>query len=326
MSLALTAWNARYLCDIPAFRARITLALIVVLTFATLSVSAQQDPLYNLYGFNQVMINPAYAGVYENIALNLISRKQWVGIDGSPLTNFLSVTSSIDNRFGVGGMIISDRLGINTTTEFQGAFSYKIFEDAGRSLSFGVQGGLIHYRYDYSRLNLQYLDDEDLDMDRTNYSRPNFGAGVYYRSDRIYLGLSSPRLLNVEVNDGVASSTRYLRHFYLSGGGIVNGNFKGGLIRFRPSFLLRYVPDGNMALDLSMHALLLETLWVGATYRNLSGIGIDGQLQVSQRVRLGYAFELATTSLLSRNFGTHELSLLIEFSPLGSQQKVFRYF
>ncbi len=287
---------------------------------------AQQDPLYNLYGFNQVMINPAYAGVYENIAVNLISRKQWVGIDGAPLTNFLSVTSSIDDRFGVGGMIISDHLGINTTTEFQGAFSYKIFNNGARSLSFGVQGGLIHYRYDYGKLNLEYVDDEDLDMDRTNLSRPNFGAGIYFRSDRVYLGVSSPRLLNVEVNDGVTSSTRYLRHFYVSGGGIVNGNFNGGLIRFRPSFLWRLVPDGNMALDVSLHALLLETLWVGATYRNLSGIGLDGQLQISQRLRLGYAFELATTSLMSRNFGTHELSLLIEFSPLGSQQKVFRYF
>lgn len=286
---------------------------------------AQQDPLYNLYQFNQVMINPAYAGMYEDVTLNLISRKQWVGIDGSPLTNFLSVTSSVADRFGIGGMIITDQLGVNFNSEIQAAFSFKVINHRGHVLSLGVQGGVVNYRYDYSKLNLEYLDDEDLVMNQTQFSKPNFGAGIFYKSDRWYVGVSSPRLLDVVVNDGMTSSTRYLRHFYVSGGGIINNTFNG-LMRFKPSFLWRTVPGGNMALDLSLHTLILETLWVGATYRNLSGIGVDGALQVSQRVRIGYGFEMPANSLISQNYGTHELSLLIEFSPLGSQQKVFRYF
>lgn len=288
-------------------------------------VVAQQDPLYNLYGFNQVMVNPAYAGLYKDVTLNLITRKQWVGIEGSPLTNFISLTSSIDERFGVGGMIITDQLGINFTAEVQAAFSYKVINYEGRVLSLGVQGGYVNYRYDYSKLNLEYVDDEDLDFTQTQFSKPNIGVGIFYKTDRFYLGVSSPRLMDVKINDGVSSSTRYLRHFYVSGGALINNTFNS-LIRLKPSFLWRMVPDGNMALDLSLHALMLETLWVGATYRNLSGVGIDGALQVSQRVRIGYGFELPINSLVSQNYGTHELSLLIEFSPLGSQQKVFRYF
>ncbi len=291
----------------------------------TINVQAQQDPLYNLYQFNQVMINPAYAGLYEDFTLNLIARKQWVGIEGSPQTNFLSLTSSIADRFGVGGMIITDQLGVNFNSEAQLAFSFKVINDGGKVLSLGVQGGMVNYRYDYSKLNLEYLDDEDLDMSQTQFTKPNFGAGIFFKTDRVFLGVSAPRLLNIEVNDGLTTSTRYLRHFYVSGGFIIN-NTNSRLIRFKPSFLWRVVPDGNMALDLSLHALILETLWVGATYRNLSGIGIDGALQISNRVRLGYGFEMPANSLISQNYGTHELSLLIEFSPLGSQQKVFRYF
>jgi hypothetical protein len=139
------------------------------------------------------------------------------------------------------------------------------------------------------------------------------------------VGVSSPRLREVVIDDGVVSSTRYLRHFYVSGGYVIN-NTGSKLLRLKPSFLWRTVPGYGHALDLSLHAAFLETLWVGITYRNLSGIGVDGTLQISNRVRFGYAFELPTNSLLSRNYGTHELSVLIEFSPLGSQRKVFRYF
>lgn len=297
----------------------------LLLVLVACNLYAQQDPLYNLYYYNQVMINPAYAGLYKDVTLNLITRKQWVGIDGSPLTNFFSVTSSIGPRFGFGAMVVDDRLGINTNQEGQLAFSFKVIDNDGTTLSLGVQGGLVSYRYDYSKLNLEYLDDGDLDLTRTQFSQPNYGAGIFFRNDRLYLGVSAPRILNVDVNDGMTTSTRYQRHFYVSGGFLINNSFNS-TVRLKPSFLWRMVPDGNQALDISLNALFLETLWAGIMVRNFDAVAINTQFQVSQRLRIGYGFELPTNSLLSQNFGTHELSLLLAFSPLGSQQKVFRYF
>lgn len=307
------------------FLARMTKVVLIIMLLVTLQVRAQQDPLYNLYFYNQGMINPAYIGLYKDATLNLISRKQWVGIEGAPLTNFLSFSTSVGNRFGIGGMLISDQLGVNQNFESQLAFSFNVIETPGVILALGVQGGLINYRYDYSKLNLEYLDDEDLDMSLTQYTKPNFGAGVFLKTDNFYIGLSSPRILNVDINDGLVSSTRYQRHFYLSGGVLINNSFNSS-VRIKPSFLLRMVPEGSMALDVSLHALFLETIWAGITVRNLSAVGINTQIQISQRTRLAYGFELPTNALLTRNYGTHELSLLIEFSPLGSQHKIFRYF
>lgn len=291
----------------------------------TTKVTAQQDPLYNLYYYNQLMINPAYAGLYKDVTLNLISRKQWVGIEGSPLTNFLSFSSSVGKRFGVGAMVIDDRLGINSSQEGQIAFSFKVISKEETVLSLGVQGGLINYRYDYSKLNLEYMDDEDLDMNRTQFSRSNVGTGIFFRTEKFYVGVSVPRILNVQVNDGMTASTRYQRHYYISGGFIINNTFKN-LVRLKPSFLLRMMPNGQQALDVSLHALFLETIWAGVTVRNFDALGANGQFQVSQRLRVAYSFELPTNSLLSQNFGTHEVSLLLAFSPLGTQQKVVRYF
>jgi type IX secretion system PorP/SprF family membrane protein len=301
---------------------RAGLFFMLLLTF---EIQAQQDPLYNLYFYNQVMINPAYTGIYKDVTANMITRKQWIGIEGAPLTNFLSVTSSVGYKFGTGGMIISDQLGINNNIELQIPFSYNVIEKNGTILALGVQGGLVNYRYDYSRLNLEYLDDEDLDMSLSQYTKPNFGAGAFFMTDQLYLGISSPRILNVNVNDGLISSTRYQRHFYISGGILLNNSIDSK-VRIKPSFLFRLVPEGNMAVDANLHFLFLETLWAGITVRNLSAVGLNTQFQVSQRTRIGYGFELPINALLTRNYGTHEISLLIEFSPLGTQHKIFRYF
>lgn len=298
---------------------------LIYLVFLFTTGFSQQDPLYNLYYYNQVMINPAYAGLYKDVTLNLISRKQWIGIEGSPLTNFFSVTSSIGPRFGFGAMVVDDRLGVNTNQEGQLAFSFKVIDDEGTTLSLGVQGGLVNYRYDFSKLNLEYLDDEDLNTGQSQFSRANYGAGLFFRTDKFYLGLSVPRILSTDLQDGMNTSTRYLRHYYVSGGFLINNTFNS-LVRLKPSFLWRMVPDGQQALDINLHALILETIWAGITVRNFNAYGINGQFQVSQRLRIAYSFELPTNSLLSQNFGTHEISLLLAFSPLGSQQKVFRYF
>ncbi len=286
---------------------------------------AQQDPLYNLYFYNQSMINPAYVGLYKEVSMNLITRKQWVGISGSPLTNFFSISSSVKRRAGIGINLIDDRLGVSAIQEGQLAFSYKVIEKEGTVLALGVQGGMVNYHYDYSRLNLQYLDDTDLNEDVTRMTKPNVGTGIFFRSERFFFGVSAPRLLNVTVTDGMSSSTRYMRHFYVSGGMLITNPWKR-LFHLKPSFLWRIAPEGKQALDLNLHALLLETIWVGATIRNFNAVGLNTQFQLLQRLRAGYSFELPTSSLLSRNFGSHELSLLISLSPLSDQHKVIRYF
>lgn len=298
-------------------------ALIFILVSSIGKLSAQQDPLYNLYSFNQFMINPAYAGIYNNFNANLITRKQWAGIEGSPLTNMLSLTSSVGSQFGAGLLLVNDRLGINNNMEGQAAFSYKIVSNKS-TLAFGVQGGFINYRYDYNELNLAFVDDEGLDMNNDGFSKANFGAGVFYMTDTYFLGLSVPRILNVEVNDGVNNSTRYKPHYYLSGGFIIKSNSINGFL-LKPSALIRYT-ESQTAIDLSVNALFANTIWAGVTLRNLDGIGINTQLQINRSFRFGYSFELPTNELVQSNFGTHEVSLLLELNLFDNHYDIERYF
>jgi type IX secretion system PorP/SprF family membrane protein len=298
--------------------------LLLLFWLLQIETFAQLDPLYNLYAFNQFMLNPAYAGIYNNFTGNMIVRKQWAGVSGAPLTAALTAHSSLASRLGIGVLVIQDQYGANKNLESQLAFSYKVIDEKGKVLSLGVQGGLVSYRYDYSKLNLEYTDDPDLNLNQTSFTKPNFGAGAFYMTDNAYIGFSVPRILNIKLIDGSSSNTRYLRHYYLSGGYVFNHNAYRS-VKVKTSFLLRHV-NGATSLDLTGSLLFVDVLWAGLTIRNFNAAGIITQLQINNQFRVGYCFELPTNALIRTTYGTHELSLLLELSPLRRQRKVFRYF
>ena len=284
---------------------------------------AQQDPLYNQYQFNQLMVNPAYAGIYERLSVNLISRVQWAGVDGAPITNTLTAnTSLMKGKLGTGLSVIYDRFGVAENIEVQAAYSYII--DLGvNKLAMGLQTGLISFKYNYLDLNLEYLDDPDLNPAEENFTEPNFGAGIMFLSDHYFIGASVPRILNVDIEDGSTSSTRYHRHYYFSGGVIT---FPSPFLKLKFTTLLRYVENAPLSADFTASALLGETIWAGVMLRNLNGVGIFGLFELNDSFRIGYSFELPTTELVRSNFGTHELSVNIDFDVFSGQQLSRRYF
>ena len=98
---------------------------------------AQVDPLYAQYLNNPMLINPAYAGLNNNLNAGITYRKQWAGFEGSPTTyNVNAHTSLLDNRMGVGLIILKDNVGINSNTEIHGTYAYRLDLDQ-KYLSFG---------------------------------------------------------------------------------------------------------------------------------------------------------------------------------------------
>jgi len=186
---------------------RIIISAIILISAFT--ARAQYDPLYNQYVFNQMLINPAYAGAFDNASVTFMSRAQWLGIEGAPFTNSLTAHTSIfNNKGGAGIYILNDQFGVSNNTEVFATFSYKV--DFGNSrLAAGVQGGYIQYNYNYADLRMEFVDDPSFIPLDENFARPNFGMGLLYYSEYYYVGVSIPRILNVEVNDGVSEALLY---------------------------------------------------------------------------------------------------------------------
>jgi type IX secretion system PorP/SprF family membrane protein len=297
---------------------------LVIIACFPLGLSAQLDPLYNQYFFNQAMINPAYTGVNDIFNATAISRTQWLGIDGAPTTNTLNVTSSaFKNKVGLGANLIYDTYGINNNTEFNLAYSFKISTPLGHVFSMGLQAGLVNYNYNYDRLTLQYVDDVALSNPQQNVTKENFGVGFWYMSKDYYIGLSVPRMFDIKVNDGGIESTRYRRHYYLSAGYVFDQLFS---IKFKPSMMLMYIDKDNYALDLNASVLLNEIIWLGASLRNFGTVGLNTQMKVGENLKLGYAFELPLTNTALIGFGTHSLMVSLDFALFGRQGLGRRFF
>ncbi len=296
--------------------------IFLTLLLLVFTSKAQYDPLYNQYLFNQALINPAYVGAFDNASVTLMSRAQWVGIEGAPVTNSLTAHTSIfNNKGGVGVYVLNDRLGVSNNSEVFATFSYKI--DFGNArLATGLQGGMVQYKYDYSELNMEFVNDPSFMPTNENFMRPNFGFGVLYYSEYYYIGISVPRILDITVNDGVSESTRYKRHYYLSGGVIFP--LSNGL-KIKPSTLVRVV-NNQVSVDINGSVLIAESLWLGLLIRNFNTFGALAEIQISDRLRIGYSMELPSTKLITNQWGTHEIMVGFDFAPFNRQVLKRRYF
>lgn len=270
---------------------------------------AQQDSQYTQYMYNTVSVNPAYAGTRGSLSMLGIYRNQWVGLDGAPETLNFSANSPIGVQgVGVGLGFTSDKIGPSSESIITADFSYTIPVSESTNLSFGVKGGVSLLDLDPNKLLI--YNPNDYDLSQKSYSSPIVGAGLYLHSDKWYMGLSSPNLLETEHYDDVQVSTATEKtHVYLIGGYVftLNPNLK-----LKPAVLAKGVMGSPLAVDLSANALLYDRVSFGLAYRLDAAVSGMAGFQVNDNIMVGYAYDYDTTELGNYNSGSHEIFLRFE--------------
>ena len=136
--------------------------LYIILVFLMCyQVQAQQDPQYTQYMYNMNVVNPAYAGSYEGVAIGLLYRSQWVGLEGAPSTGTLSIHSPVGRRVGLGVSLINDEIGPVRETNTYADFSYTLPLGADNKLAFGVKAGATFHRIGISENDISVIDAGD---------------------------------------------------------------------------------------------------------------------------------------------------------------------
>ena len=283
------------------------LAILFVLCNVA-GINAQQDAQYTQYMYNMNVLNPAYAGSKGVPSLGLIGRSQWVGLDGAPNTFTLSYHTPVGRAVGLGGSVIHDEIGPVTEDNVFVDFSYTIFtSDIGR-LAFGLKAGITFL--DVAELNTLDPDPLNIPIHQTS---PNFGAGIYYYTDRYYLGLSMPNFLetrHLEKDGGVVSSASEKQHIFATAGYVFE---LSPTLKFKPSTMVKATGGSPLSVDLSANFLLNENVEFGMSYRFDDSIsGLIG-FNVTDDFRIGYAYDFTTSSFGDFNQGTHEILLLFDF-------------
>jgi type IX secretion system PorP/SprF family membrane protein len=116
-------------------------ALIVVAGVAKLR--AQQDPQFSHYMYNTVSVNPAYAGSRGVLNITGLHRSQWIGLDGAPTSQTLSLNTPLRNKkMGIGFSVVNDRIGPLNQTFIYADYSYAVRLTEKLKLSFGLKAGV----------------------------------------------------------------------------------------------------------------------------------------------------------------------------------------
>jgi type IX secretion system PorP/SprF family membrane protein len=291
------------------------LCVFIFLSSFTTSSFAQQDPLYSQYINNFFVINPAYAGMSNNLNAAISYRQQWSGVPGSPKTlNANGHISLMNNKVGAGLMLISDKIGYTTTNEALASYSYRIHLTKEKILAFGLQGGVANYQFDNSKLNPQDPSDP-LFQGSLSQFKPSIGAGVILKNDKFFLGLSVPRMLKATFQAAGQQPVLYTQNIYLMGSYMMT---VGDHLRLKPTVLLKKVNGSPLSVDVNVALVLNEKVMVGALTRNLNTYGVFLMATIKDFFRFGYVFEVPTSQSVGTNFTTNEIML-------GIRMDVFRY-
>lgn len=288
--------------------------LLVVLMICTMSsLHAQQDAQYTQYMYNTVSVNPAYAGSRGHLSIAALYRNQWLGLDGAPETQTLNIHSPIGYRgVGLGVSIVNDKIGPTSETYFDVDFSYTIQTSWEGRLSFGLKASAHMLDIRYSELDEFEVDPQlQSQQDIQNKFSPNIGAGVYYHTDRFYVGLSAPRILETtHFDESSVSTAKEQINMYLITGYVWDLN---PFLKFKPTLLTKAVQGAPLQVDLSANFMLNEKFIGGVAYRwDAAFSGLFG-FMLSDQLMLGLAYDREITELGAATFNDGSFEVIIRY-------------
>jgi type IX secretion system PorP/SprF family membrane protein len=300
-------------------RIRISIICFAFFWISNQKINAQQDSQYTNYMYNTINVNPAYAGSRGVMSVFGLHRSQWIGLDGAPITNTFSVNTPINNsNFGIGVSFVNNSIGPSDENAISIDASYTIQTSEVYKLSFGIKGTANLLNIDYTKLDRYDLTDPQFQNNVDNRFSPNFGAGIYFHSDKLYAGLSVPNFLETNhFDDNVSATAKERMHYYLIGGYVFDLSQN---VKFKPAFLSKITSGSPLQLDVTANFMFYEKFVFGSAWRWGSALSTLVGFQVSDSWFIGYGYDTETTKLANYNSGSHEIFLRYEFK--GKSEKV----
>lgn len=289
-----------------------------MLALGVVALKAQQQAMFTHYAFNTLAVNPAYAGSREALTVTALHRSQWVGFDGAPTTQTLTLHTPIANdRLGLGLSIMNDKIGPLNITSLYTDLAYILpLNQRGSKLAFGLKGGINLMQANLNEVTTNQTGDNSFDGNNvSNDVLPNFGLGAYYYNPKWYVGLSVPTFLEntlkTEVNNSGTSVAKEKRHFFAIGGAVFNLS-KG--LKLKPTTFVKVTEAAPIELDLTAMFIFKDKLELGGMFRTGDAIGALLGYNLSPVFRIGYSFDWSyTNTTFKYNNGSHEAMLRYDF-------------
>lgn len=297
----------------------------ILFSLFSLSIFAQQDPEFSQYNSALSFYNPASVGSKDKVCLNALQRQQWVGFKGAPSTSYFSADGAFSlfgANHGAGISILNDRYGFNTDLGINLQYAYRIELGTGK-LGIGFYAGIIN-----KALSPQWnipdgigdvTGDPHIPQNKESRVAFDMGLGVFYRSENLFLGISTTHLNQARIK--YENATPYMvRHYYATAGYTMQ--LSNPAFEILPYFILKSDGKSNL-LYLNTTVRYNKKFWGGVSYR--AGDAIVGLIgaELFNGVRIGYSYDFVTSEIGNYSSGSHEFTIgyCFDFSLYKSPEK-----
>ena len=325
---------------------------LVLMLFVNFIVSAQQDPHFSHFMFNQLYYNPGYTAIEGVSRATLIHRSQWLGYEstnpqdggGAPSTQSLNANypfklmGSSEYNSGASLSVFNDRLGALHNVAVKGSFAYNVDFMTG-VLGAGVGIGFWNQRIDASVL--RPVDDNDVIIDglgsgNASQMKPDISLGLWYKTKKYEIGASVRHLVPSGFNYGINSdsiSNRLKQHLYLNG---LYNFYTGTDLIVSPQMMI-YTDFSELSVNYGALVSYRDMkYWGGLTLRQSTSrragdskgsisnndlIFLVGMSLLKEKeLRVGYSLDIVTGGAKAKSATSHEL-MLSYVLPVGGDDK-----
>ena len=275
--------------------------IIIIGVLSVITVSAQQDPQFSQNMFNKLANNPGFAGSRGNVAASVLHRSQWMGFgdDGGAAASTQNFSIDTELPFlygGVGLNIVNDQIAQFSNLGLQASYAYRTELGVGQ-IGMGMSVGMFQSGTD-GGFKPATSGDPAIPAGDVSGSALDLGAGIYYNTQDVYIGLSSAHLTEptIEWSDGAQFSLE--RHYFLIAGYTHDLNPE---LLLHPSIYLK--SDGTTSqLDISANLIYNNKMWGGVSYRLDEGIILLAGMHVNEDLKFGLAYDVTLLNDLTNSF------------------------
>lgn len=263
---------------------------------------AQNDIDVSNYMFDEISYNPAFTGEGETFRASLLARKQWLGFDGSPLFQTLSIDGATKKFGGLGLHIVNDKLGFENVVTATANYSYGVNLGEFSRLTAGFAVGIIDRFIDVSEFVYQNQVESDPEgyYENENNIIPTLNVGLRLDVKNLVLGASAT---HVASNLESASTTKLPRHIYGYAQYKINPDKKVCVV---PTVLVKY-GSTKTQFEGNTNVYINNKFWLGASYRvNESAVALAGII-LKERIFIGYSYDWNVGENSKYSYGSHEI-------------------
>lgn len=291
--------------------ARIILSILFISLVQCNQLHAQLSFFYTQYMNNQAPYNGAASLLDKHGIMNLLVRKQWLGVEGAPASLVFNAHVPIkDIRASSGIRIIHDEFGVEKATGASAFFAKSIRTAEDSFLGVSLSAGVSYYRAGYSQLDPYDVKFKD-DLNRTS---PTTGFGLmWYKPETYYIGVSLPEIqLQKVAADSTGNGIFNRRTWFFSGGCLLPLNDE---LQLKPAAMVAYSSRAPLLADISATVYIKEQIGIGLAARSTKEAAAIISYFFPDNLMLGYSYQTEFAERKSAGPGkaTHEISLSYRF-------------